>query len=60
MESILDLLHSVRDFLNPKYLIDWMLAFLGGYVYLGLWFVIFAETGLAVGFLLPGDTQLVV
>jgi len=60
MESILDLLHSVRDFLNPKYLIDWMLAFLGAYVYLGLWFVIFAETGLAVGFFLPGDSMLVV
>ena len=60
MDSILDLLHSVRDFLNPKYLIDWMLAFLGAYVYLGLWFVIFAETGLAVGFFLPGDSMLVV
>src|SRR5438046_2727189 len=37
-----------------------MLTFLGGYVYLGLWFVIFAETGLAVGFFLPGDSLLVV
>jgi len=60
MESIVNLLHTVRDFLNPKYLIDWMLALLGGYVYLGLWFVIFAETGLAVGFFLPGDSLLVV
>jgi membrane-associated protein len=60
MEGLSDLFHSVRDFLNPKYLIDWMLAFLGGYVYLGLWFVIFAETGLAVGFFLPGDSLLVV
>jgi membrane-associated protein len=60
MESIINLLHTVRDFLNPKYLIDWMLALLGGYVYLGLWFVIFAETGLAVGFFLPGDSLLVV
>jgi membrane-associated protein len=60
MDSFIDFLHQVRDFLNPKYLIDWMLAFLGGYVYLGLWFVIFAETGLAVGFFLPGDSFLVV
>jgi membrane-associated protein len=60
MESIIDFFHSIRDFLNPKYLIDWMLLFLGGYVYLGLWFVIFAETGLAVGFFLPGDSLLVV
>jgi len=41
-------------------LIDWMLAFLGNYVYFGLWFIIFAETGLAVGFFLPGDSLLVV
>ena len=37
-----------------------MLAALGAYVYLGLWFVVFAETGLAVGFFLPGDSLLVV
>ena len=60
MNSLIDIFHALRDFLNPKFLIDWMLAFLGGYVYLGLWFVIFAETGLAVGFFLPGDSLLVV
>ena len=60
MESLTDAFHTIRDFLNPKFLIDWMLAFLGGYVYFGLWFVIFAETGLAVGFFLPGDSLLVV
>lgn len=60
MESLYDLIHQVRDLLNPKLLIDWMLAFLGNYVYLGLWFIIFAETGLAVGFFLPGDSLLVV
>ena len=60
MDSLIDFLHTIREFLNPKYLIDWMLAFLGGYVYFGLWFVIFAETGLAVGFFLPGDSLLVV
>jgi len=60
MDSVVDLLHQIRELLNPKFLIDWMLAFLGGYVYFGLWFVIFAETGLAVGFFLPGDSLLVV
>jgi len=60
MDSLIDLFHTVKEFLSPKYLIDWMLALLGGYVYVGLWFVIFAETGLAVGFFLPGDSLLVV
>ncbi len=60
MDGIFDLLHHVKDFLNPKFLIDYMLNWLGVYVYFGLWFVIFAETGLAVGFFLPGDSLLVV
>ena len=60
MDSILDFLLQVKDYLNPKLLIDWMLVFLGPWVYVGLWFVIFAETGLAVGFFLPGDSMLVV
>src|SRR5580765_2469227 len=55
----MELLHQIKDFLNPKFLIDYMLALLGVYVYLGLWFVVFAETGLAVGFFLPGDSMLV-
>ncbi len=56
MESITDLLH----YLNPKVLIDTLLNWLGGYAYFGLFFIVFAETGLAVGFLLPGDSLLVV
>ena len=61
MESIVDFLHQAKDLiLNPNKLIDYMLALLGVYVYFGLWFVIFAETGLAVGFFLPGDSLLVV
>ena len=60
MESLTDLFHTLREVLNPKYLIDYMLNLLGVYVYLGLWFVVFAETGLAVGFFLPGDSLLVV
>ena len=56
MEFITDLL----QYLNPKVLIDTMLDKLGVYVYFGLFFIIFAETGLAVGFFLPGDSLLVV
>jgi membrane-associated protein len=56
MESITDFLH----YLNPKVLIDTLLGIFGNWVYLALWFIIFAETGLAVGFFLPGDSLLVV
>src|ERR1051325_3379662 len=56
----MELLHQIKDFINPKFLIDYLLAVLGGYVYFGVWFVVFAETGLAVGFFLPGDSLLVV
>jgi membrane-associated protein len=49
MESLLDLLHRLRD---VRGLIQW-----GGYV--GLTAIIFAETGLLVGFFLPGDSLLV-
>ena len=48
MDSIVDFLHQIKDLLNPKFLIDYMLNLLGVYVYFGLWFVVFAETGLAV------------
>lgn len=52
---------QAKDYvLNPKLLIDWMLLKLGVYVYVGLFFIIFAETGLALGFFLPGDSLLVV
>lgn len=60
MESIIDFLYQIKDYLNPKIMIDWMLLKLGIYVYVGLFFIIFAETGLAVGFFLPGDSLLVV
>lgn len=60
MDSLVELFHQIKDFLNPKLLIDYMLGMLGGYVYFGLFFIIFAEVGLAVGFFLPGDSLLVV
>ncbi len=60
MQSIVDFLIQVKDFLNPKILIDNLLSTFGDYVYLALFFIVFAETGLAVGFFLPGDSLLVV
>jgi membrane-associated protein len=61
MEGWIDSLLHLKDYiLNPKLLIDWMLLKLGLWVYAGLFFIIFAETGLAVGFFLPGDSLLVV
>src|SRR3954452_7406451 len=60
MEGIIDFLTHVKEFLNPQHLINYLLDALGIYVYFGLFFVVFAETGLAVGFFLPGDSMLVV
>ena len=49
MHTLLDWLHRIRD---VRGIIAW-----GGYV--GLTAIIFAETGLLVGFFLPGDSLLV-
>src|SRR5689334_24614964 len=49
MQPILDFIHRLGD---PKALVAW-----GGYA--GLTAIIFAETGLLVGFFLPGDSLLV-
>ena len=49
MHGLLDFLHRLRD---VRSLISW-----GGYV--GLTSIIFAETGLLIGFFLPGDSLLV-
>lgn len=56
MEFITQLL----QYLKPDVLINALLDWLGIYVYFGLFFIVFAETGLAVGFFLPGDSLLVV
>ncbi|HEU4795457.1 MAG TPA: VTT domain-containing protein [Pyrinomonadaceae bacterium] len=60
MESIIELLHNLKEHLNPKIIIETLLARGGVFVYVGLVFIVFAETGLAVGFFLPGDSLLVV
>jgi membrane-associated protein len=60
MDSIYEFFHYLKELLNPKIIIDTLLAKGGVFVYLGLIFIVFAETGLAVGFFLPGDSLLVV
>src|SRR3954467_8291038 len=49
MHSLLDLLHRIRD---VRAIIAW-----GGYV--GITAIVFAETGLLIGFFLPGDSLIV-
>ena len=60
MDSLYELFHQLKDLLNPKIIIETLLAKGGIFVYFGLIFIVFAETGLAVGFFLPGDSLLVV
>ena len=60
MEWIIELFHNFKEYLNPKIIIETLLAKGGIFVYVGLVFIVFAETGLAVGFFLPGDSLLVV
>jgi len=52
MESIYELINQVKGYLDPRTIAA------AGYVVLIL--VVFAETGLAMGFFLPGDSLLVV
>lgn len=51
--------------LHPSALIPWLdpqnlIEGFGAFALLGICFIVFAETGLLVGFLLPGDTLLVI
>ncbi|HEX8140919.1 MAG TPA: VTT domain-containing protein [Pyrinomonadaceae bacterium] len=52
MESLYELYHQIRYYLNPETIAA------AGYVV--ILFVVFAETGLAAGFFLPGDSLLFV
>lgn len=56
MESIWEIL----KYLKPDVLINTLLDQFGVYVYIGLFLIVFAETGLAIGFFLPGDSLLFV
>ncbi|MGV8877178.1 MAG: DedA family protein [Rhodoglobus sp.] len=48
--------HSLIPWLDPNNLIEGF----GAFALLGIAFIVFAETGLLVGFFLPGDTLLVI
>ncbi len=52
MDSIYELFQQIKHYLNPQFIAQ------AGYAV--LIFVVFAETGLAAGFFLPGDSLLVV
>jgi membrane-associated protein len=46
--------HAALDFLDPEKILDW----LGPFATIGLFAIIFAESGLLIGFFLPGDSLL--
>jgi membrane-associated protein len=48
------LLVAALDFLDPEHILDW----LGPFATIGLFLIIFAESGLLIGFFLPGDSLL--
>ena len=60
METLTELFHQLKEYLNPKNIIDFLTTKGLVLTYLGLMLIVFAETGLAVGFFLPGDSLLVV
>lgn len=56
----MEILHQLKDYLNPKNIIEFLTTKGLLLTYAGLVLIVFAETGLAVGFFLPGDSLLVV
>jgi len=54
MVSAVPHLLAALDFLDPEKIIDW----LGPWATIGLFAIIFAESGLLIGFFLPGDSLL--
>jgi membrane-associated protein len=53
-DTLLRLTAGITDYLNPEEL----LTALGNYALIGVVLIIFAETGLLIGFFLPGDSLL--
>jgi membrane-associated protein len=45
---------AALEFLDPEHIIDW----LGPFATIGLFLIVFAESGLLIGFFLPGDSLL--
>jgi len=56
MDSFFSFLHALSD---PEQLIELLTTFFSGFLaYIFLFFIVFAETGLLIGFFLPGDSLL--
>jgi len=56
---------TTGDIIHPSALIPWLdpntlIAGFGAFALLGICLIVFSETGLLVGFLLPGDTLLII
>lgn len=60
MEFLSEILHQLKDYLNPKNIIEFLTTKGLMLTYAGLILIVFAETGMAIGFFLPGDSLLVV
>jgi membrane-associated protein len=52
--STVPTLLAALDFLDPKHILEW----LGPWATIGLFAIVFAESGLLIGFFLPGDSLL--
>jgi membrane-associated protein len=52
--STVPTLLAALDFLDPKHILEW----LGPWATVGLFAIVFAESGLLIGFFLPGDSLL--
>jgi len=57
---MIDFLHQAKDFLNPKFLIDYMLALWAGMCISGYGSWSLPRPALRSAFFLPGDSMLVV
>jgi membrane-associated protein len=59
--ALVNTIHAIADFasFNPLSPLDWLRLF-GTFAVFGVWFILFAETGLMAGFFLPGDSLLFV
>lgn len=51
-------MHLLQTLIHPRDLVDAVIGFSGWWVYVALFAVVFSETGLLVGFFLPGDSLL--
>lgn len=51
-------MHLLQTLIHPRELVHLVISFSGLWVYVALFAIVFSETGLLVGFFLPGDSLL--